>query len=81
MTQSTDGVRSSAESSFLAEAFDKSTLKAYIYTQATSILFDAEKKATGVRVSTQGLPYTLNAQKEVILSAGAVSPSPGVQCG
>ncbi|GME47128.1 Versicolorin B synthase [Neofusicoccum parvum] len=66
------GVRSTAESSFLAEAFETSTLKAYIQTQATKILFDAEKKATGVSVSTQGLQYTINARKEVILSAGAI---------
>lgn len=72
-TQSPDGVRSTAESSFLAKAFEATSLTAYIQTQVTKILFDADKKATGVQVSTQGLPYTLSARKEVILSAGAVS--------
>ncbi|EKG13217.1 Glucose-methanol-choline oxidoreductase [Macrophomina phaseolina MS6] len=71
-TQSPDGVRSTAESSFLAEAFEKTPLKAYIQTQATKILFNTEKTAIGVQVSTQGLPYTLHARKEVILAAGAI---------
>lgn len=38
---------------------------------AKRILFDDNKKATGVRVTTGEIPYTLNARKEVIVSAGA----------
>jgi choline dehydrogenase len=48
-------------------------LKVYQSTQAINILFDGNKIATGVNVSTGGMPYTLNAGKEVIASAGAVS--------
>jgi choline dehydrogenase len=39
---------------------------------AKRIIFDANKTATGVVVETAGTPYTLNATREVILSAGAV---------
>jgi choline dehydrogenase len=35
------------------------------------VLFDENKKATGVLVETQGFQYTLSARKEVIVSAGA----------
>jgi choline dehydrogenase len=34
------------------------------------ILFDATKKATGVSVNSQGVPYTISATREVIVSAG-----------
>lgn len=40
-------------------------------TQALQILFDDDKKATGVRVESANRNYTLNARNEVILSAGA----------
>ncbi|KAL9119762.1 MAG: hypothetical protein Q9187_003686, partial [Circinaria calcarea] len=42
----------------------------YQSTMTKKILFDANKKATGVIVDTQGRIYTLSATKEVILSAG-----------
>ena len=68
--------RSSSETSFLQQALANSTLHVYHVTTAQRILFNAEKKATGVTVSTAGLaPYTLSATKEVIVSAGAVSIS------
>lgn len=38
---------------------------------AKKIIFNAEKAATGVTVSTLGIEYTLTANKEVIVSAGA----------
>ena len=65
--------RSSSETSFLQQALATSTLQVYHVTTAKKILFDANKKATGVVVSTGGYtPYTLSVRKEVIVAAGAV---------
>ncbi|KAH7014285.1 uncharacterized protein B0I36DRAFT_425772 [Microdochium trichocladiopsis] len=51
----------------------KNTLKVFTQTLARQVLFDSNKKATGVKVSLLGaLPtYTITARKEVILSAGS----------
>ena len=71
--------RSTSESSFLQEALRKTTLQVYQHTLARNIIFGANKTATGVNVTTGSFPstgsrtYVLNARKEVILSAGAVS--------
>jgi choline dehydrogenase len=64
-----DGIRSSSESSFLNEALQNSSLTVYVMTQAMKILFQGAL-ATGVAVVSQGQNYTLNARKEVIISAG-----------
>ncbi|KAF6823861.1 versicolorin b synthase [Colletotrichum plurivorum] len=65
--------RDSSQTSFLAEAIGRKNLKVYQLTLAKKILFDNNKKATGVVVtSNAGIStYTLKANKEVILSAGA----------
>lgn len=65
--------RSSSEASFLQTAFKKTGLKVYPRTLAKKILFDADKKATGVDVETRGKKYTLSAKREIIVSSGAVS--------
>ncbi|CRG88393.1 hypothetical protein PISL3812_05423 [Talaromyces islandicus] len=63
--------RSSAESSFLRQALLTTTnLAIYQSTLAKKIIFDQDKKATGVVVDTAGVQYTLSAAKEVIVSAG-----------
>lgn len=51
----------------------KNTLKVFTQTLAKEIVFDANKKATGVKVALLGaLPtYTIKARKEVIVSAGS----------
>ena len=67
----TTAKRSSSESSFLREALETTTLKVYDDTLAQRILFNDQKKATGVLASTGNTSYTLSARKEVILSAGA----------
>ena len=67
--------RESSETSFLKDAIEKTPLQVYQQTLATNILFDGKKRAIGVNVSTAGVPYVLRARKEVILSAGVVSPS------
>ncbi|KAF6810379.1 versicolorin b synthase [Colletotrichum musicola] len=65
--------RDSSQTSFLTEAIGRKNLKVYQLTLAKKILFDSNKKATGVVVtSNAGIStYTLTANKEVILSAGA----------
>lgn len=66
------GVRSSAESTFLAQAFSSSNLTVYVNAIAMNVLFDLNKTAIGVNVTTLGIqPYTISAPKEVIISAGA----------
>ncbi|KAK8067230.1 hypothetical protein PG997_013977 [Apiospora hydei] len=63
----------SAEYIYQAKAKVMEKLKVYTQTMASKILFDDgsnKKNATGVRVSSLGIEYTINARKEVILSAG-----------
>ena len=65
--------RESSQTSFLKEGLKNPALKVYVDVMAKKIVFDSNKKATGVIVETQGtnpLTWTLSAKKEVILSAG-----------
>lgn len=65
------GLRSSAQSSFLAEAFEYPGLTTYINSMARNIIFE-NKTAVGVNITNYGArPFTLTARKEVIVSAGA----------
>ncbi len=65
--------RSSSETSYLREGLLETTnLQLYKTTTAKEILFDPSKRATGVRVSSGGFEYQINASKEVIVSAGTV---------
>jgi choline dehydrogenase-like flavoprotein len=66
-----DESRSSSESSFLATANSSSSLHVYPSTLAKRILFNNEKQATGVEISSSISTFQLIANKEVILSAGA----------
>lgn len=70
--RASDQKRSSSESAFLRSSSAKrlGTLKIYTSTLAKRIIFDSLKRATGVEVRTGILRYTLNARREVILSAG-----------
>lgn len=64
--------RSSSETSYLRWAIScNSQLQVYKSTLAKQILFNSNKTATGVLVNTAGVQYSLLANKEVILSAGA----------
>ena len=64
--------RSSAETAYLRQALSSQRrLTVYKNTLAKKILFDGQKKATGVLVDTSGVQYLLSATREVILSAGA----------
>ena len=63
--------RSSSQSSFLA-TISPPTLTTYPNTLAKKIVFDGNRKATGVQVrGVFGNTITLSATKEVIISAGA----------
>lgn len=69
-----DQTRSSSKTAFFYRASSSQrlrNLKVYIGTLAKQILFDSSKRATGVRVKTGLVTYTLRAKHEVILSAGA----------
>ncbi|KAE8386434.1 hypothetical protein BDV23DRAFT_175414 [Aspergillus alliaceus] len=69
-----EATRSSSETSFLQLAAQHSNIKLYPQTLGSRILFDENKQATGVEVqtnsSTSKFKYHLNANKEVIVSAG-----------
>jgi choline dehydrogenase len=62
-----------SEASYLQQSLaqDEVRLEVFIHTMAKKIIFDSNKTAKGVVVETAGKPYTLNATREVILSAGA----------
>ncbi|KAK1580092.1 oxidoreductase [Colletotrichum navitas] len=66
--------RSSSETSFLQAGAKKAGLKIYPNAMAKRILFDGDKKATGVVVEGNSKIHTvqwvLSAKKEVILTAG-----------
>ena len=62
--------RDSSETSFLRRGLAYPNYVVYQTTMAKKIMFDANKKATGVVVDTEGREYTLAATKEVILTAG-----------
>ncbi|RHZ60436.1 GMC family oxidoreductase [Aspergillus thermomutatus] len=67
-----DETRSSSQAAFLSPLFPSSTyLKIYQGTMAKRILFNSQKQATGVQVSDLLRTFTLNAEREVIISAGA----------
>jgi choline dehydrogenase len=68
-----DETRDSSQTSFLNEAASQGLtyLKIFTLTMAKKILFDANKQATGAIVESNGVPYTLTVNKEVILSTGA----------
>jgi choline dehydrogenase-like flavoprotein len=66
-----DETRSSSQTSFLASVKAPS-LTTYSNTLAKKVLFDKNKKATGVQVKGPlGNTFTLTAKKEVVISGGA----------
>jgi choline dehydrogenase len=46
-------------------------INVYLHIMGKKILFKYTNVASGVQFETLGIPYTLTARKEVILSAGA----------
>ena len=74
-TQNPDrATRDSSETSYGRLAIEKTSLQFYQNTLAKQILFQG-KTVTGVNLESSGLNYTLEARKEVVLAAGAVSSS------
>ena len=66
--------RCSSEASYLREALRQtSNLAVYKNTMAKFVMFDDAKNAKGLVVNSGGVTYQINATREVILSAGAVS--------
>jgi choline dehydrogenase len=64
------GLRSSSESSFLAQTLGRLGLTIYVNSMARNIIF-SNKTAVGVNITNYGQqPFTLTARKEVIVSAG-----------
>ena len=66
--RASDQTRSSSEQ--YLELHDGDNLKVFTQTLAKKILFDENKKAIGMKVTSLGLEYTMKAKKEIILSAG-----------
>ncbi|KAI4179793.1 MAG: hypothetical protein LQ348_005325 [Seirophora lacunosa] len=64
-------LKDSSETAFLSQAFNATSFRVYKNTIAKKILFEGTT-ATGVQVETAGLSYTLEAAKEVIVSAGVM---------
>ncbi|KUJ17548.1 glucose-methanol-choline oxidoreductase [Mollisia scopiformis] len=67
-----DETRSSSQSSFLDFAITHTNLTIYTKTIVEKILFDNLNLARGVNIKTDNTSFTLFAQKEIILSAGAI---------
>lgn len=68
----TTQMRETSETAYLEPAISNvPNLIIYQSTMAKKILFDSNKAATGVRVSSSGQEYTLSAKNEVVVSAGS----------
>lgn len=65
--------RASSQNTFLKAAKGRRNLKVYYLSRAKKVVFNDDKKATGVVVASDDVPgqYVVRARKEVILSAGA----------
>ena len=68
-----NGVRSSTIKEFLRPAMKRENLHVAVNTLATKVLFDADKRATGIEFIRNGVKGSVNAKKEVIVSGGAVN--------
>ena len=67
-----DGLRDSSSRAYLQPALDRTQLTVEHYCLVDQVLFDAEKRATGVSFRQNGERRECSAAREVILSAGAV---------
>jgi choline dehydrogenase len=64
--------RDSSETAYLQPALHQNNkLVVYPSTIAKNIVFDSNRRATGIKMDTMGLSYTISAKNEVILSAGS----------
>ncbi|WP_024302531.1 GMC family oxidoreductase [Pseudogulbenkiania sp. MAI-1] len=67
-----NGQRDSSSVAYLDPALDRPNLKVELNAHAERILFDANKRATGVLVRQNGVRREFAARREVIVAAGAV---------
>jgi choline dehydrogenase len=68
-----DSTRSSTEVAFLSQTAARTSLKIYQSCMARNLLFDENKRATGVNVTAGGRkPFTVSARREVIVSSGFI---------
>jgi choline dehydrogenase len=63
--------RETSETAFLRPAMERGNVIVFPQALAKKVVFDGAKRATGVVVDTAGKKYTINARREVVLSAGA----------
>ncbi|KAL9602708.1 MAG: hypothetical protein Q9219_001698 [cf. Caloplaca sp. 3 TL-2023] len=66
----TTGFRASADRGYLRPFLHRPNLVVIDSTLGERVLFDADKRATGIEVTTANVTYTLNATREVIVSGG-----------
>ena len=66
------GRRDSSNTAYLKPALERSNLTLKHVCQVHQILFDDQRRATGIRYREQGQLKTLRARREVIICAGAV---------
>ncbi|KAI0905319.1 putative choline dehydrogenase [Ustulina deusta] len=65
------GHRESSATAFLQPVLSRKNLAVFDLTLAKRVVFNKNKAATGVEVEANGATFTLRANKEVILAAGA----------
>lgn len=68
-----DGHRVSASRAFLRPQLNNPNLHVMLESTATKIIFDSQKRATGVKFIYKGNEYQVDAEKEVIVSAGMIN--------
>lgn len=64
--------RSTSKSSYLSAALKnpKADITVYLHTQASKIVFNSNKRATGAEIVSGGQNFIFTAKREIILSAG-----------
>ncbi|KFA71274.1 hypothetical protein S40288_08485 [Stachybotrys chartarum IBT 40288] len=65
-----NGFRSSSQSAYLRPILNRPNLAVFTSNLVKQIIFDKKKRATGVRIATNGRQCSINARREVIPSAG-----------
>lgn len=68
-----NGKRCSSSKAFISRVSERDNLKLSLNSHVGKILFDRTKTATSVEVEIDGHTMTLEAKKEIILSAGAIN--------
>lgn len=68
-----NGARCSAAKAFLKPIRNRHNLHVLTFAFATKILFDNEKRATGVRFDRFSLTHVVYARKEIIISGGTIN--------